>query len=207
MPAATPFPPGEFLLSQCWKSRSPFFIFHLWKTPQIRPLGIRITSDLHDPGEPVNSNLPTPHWPPPPVVTWNFLWPLPSPIRLSVSVSFSFWVVRVVYEVEDTPAESPLVQVTLRGVARFLPCGRVCAPPPTALFPQISSAPPWSSRMCVIAHFDRVCGLLGRFLFSSYLLFFFFFRGGPTRRFFMCSHYAQIACSVVLVLTKVKLMT
>jgi len=140
VPVATPFPtqfgnfvclppPGEFVLSQCWKSRSPFFIFHLWKTPQIRPLGIRITSDLHDPGEPVNSNLPsfypTPHWPPPPVVTWNFLWPLPSHIRLSVSVSFSFWVVRVVYEVADTPAESPLVQVALRGFVRFLPCGRV----------------------------------------------------------------------------------
>jgi len=183
------------------KVGSPFFFFSCFIHGKLvkSGLGIRITSDLHDPGEPVNSNLPsfypTPHWPPPPVVTWNFLWPLPSPVRLSVSVSFS-WVVRVVYEVGDTPAESPLVQVTLRGVARFLPCGRVCAPPPTALFPQISSTPPWSSRMCVIAHFDRVCGLLGRFLFSSSLLFSFFLLSRRAYTpFFICSHYAEISCS------------
>jgi len=128
------------LLRQCRKSRSPFFFnLSFMENSSKSGLGIRITSDLHDPGEPVNSNLPsfypTPHWPPPPVVTWNFLWPLPSPLRLSVSVSFSFWVVRVVYEVAEYSCRiTTSTSHVTEGVVRFLPSGRVCLPPPTALF-------------------------------------------------------------------------
>lgn len=161
-------------------------------------LGIRITSDLHDLGEPVNSNLPsfypTPHWPPPPVVTWNFLWPLPSPIRLSVSVSFSFWVVRVVYEVAEYSCRiTTSTSHVTEGVCPILAVWTCLFATSHRPFPQISSspAPPWSSRMCVIAHFDRVCGLLGRFLFSSYLLFFFLL----SRRAYTPFFYVFSLCS------------
>lgn len=177
------------------------------KTRQIRSLlGIRIAPDLHDPGERVNSNLPsfyhTPHWPPPVVRSMEFsLASPPLPYGYWFPSRFRFglcgqYMRSQRYSCRITTSTS---HVTGGGRALSDSC-RVDVfvrhlPPPFFHKFLLLQLPPWSSRMCVIAPFDRVCGLLGRFLFSSFLLFLLSSQRAYTPFFFRCSHYAEISCS------------